>query len=296
MNKYLNRLQFFDKMGYDRAFVEFKVKDDNDDDENTFLLSLLESGSDFELTTVRNAINFARSWAELGHTISHRVLARILYLCFLEPKLVNQMSFITEIVRDRTWIFRALAKMVSSKYDLFLKSIKENHQIWDFLYDSLLSDAMSKQSECRVAYSERQNPFLIEAIPLYWPSEQSSRVKFNDLINSVLAFCVEAKSQTAYLIINIFCFAFPENVANVVKDDLYQLSSDALFQLLKLNLIEMPDCDPDHGAILAAKMLPFNPKLALELAESDQKSKDKQDIIEMIKHFNPGSQTFIFES
>ena len=70
MNKYFSRLQYFDKTGFDRAFVEFKVKSDNDDDENTFLLSLLESDADFELTTVRNAINFARSWAELGLAFS----------------------------------------------------------------------------------------------------------------------------------------------------------------------------------------------------------------------------------
>ena len=295
MNKYFSRLQFFDKMGYDRAYGEFKVKDNNDDDENTFLLSLLESGADFELTTVRNAINFARSWAELGHTISQHVLTRILYLCFLEPKLINQLMFITDIVRDRNWIFRGLAKMITSKYDIFLNSIKEDHQIWDFLYDCLLSDAISKQSECRVAYSERNFSFIIEAIPLYWPSEISTRVKFDDLLNSVLSFCIETHSKTAYSIINVFCFAFPDNVAKVVLNDLHNLSSDALFQLLRLNLIQMPNYDPDHGAILAAKMLPFNPKIALELAESDQKSEDKLEIIEMIKHFNSGDQTFLFE-
>lgn len=296
MNKYFSRLQYFDKTGFDRAFVEFKVKSDNDDDENTFLLSLLESDADFELTTVRNAINFARSWAELGHTLSQRVLTRILYLCFLEPKLINQMMFITDIVRDRGWVYRALSKMITSKYDLFLQSIKEDHQVWDFLIDCLLSDAMSKESECLVGYGDRDHPFLIEAIPLYWPYESTKMIKISDLINSVLDFCIKAQSKTAFSIINIFCFAFPMNVASFVKNDLHNLSSEALFQLLKLNLITIPNSDPDHGAILAAKMFPFNPAIALELAESDQNSADKLDIIEMIKHFNPEDQTFSFDS
>lgn len=300
---YLNRLQFFDKTGFDRAFVDFKFRDtEKDDDENIFLLSLLESnehdfkdnkGDDFELTTIRNAINFTRSWAELGHTLSQQVLTRILFLCFLEPKLINQMALVTDIIRDRKWLFRALYKMIKSKYDIFVKSIKENHQVWDFLIDCLLSDAISKQSDCRVAYSERKHPFLIEAIPLFWPYKSTSYVKMDELVNSVLQFCIDTNSQTSYSIINIFCFAFPENVAKTVKNDLYKLSADALFQLLKLNLIKMPNSDPEHGAILAIKMLPFNPKIALELAESDQKTEGKQIIIEMIRHYNSEDQTFL---
>ncbi|OHT08987.1 hypothetical protein TRFO_22222 [Tritrichomonas foetus] len=294
-SKYLNRLSFIDKICFDRAYSEFKIKSDEDNDENTFLLSLLETSEDFEPTTVRNAINFARSWAELGRPLSQRVLTRILYLCFLEPKFLNQMMFVTDIIQTRGWIFHAVSKMIQSKYDLFIQSIKENHPVWEFLIDSMLSDAKSKEDYVNVKYLDRPSSFLAEVMPLYWPSEETMRIEISSLVNSFFKFLLSVKSRTALNILNIYCYIFPENVVKIAKDELYQLSSDGLFILLKNNFLKMPTVDVEHGAILAAKMLPFNPKAALSLAESDQKSPDKESIIEMIKNFNASDHTFTFQ-
>lgn len=286
-NNYFNRLQFFDKAGYDRAFLEFKPQDDDNVEGNSFLSYLLDSGTDFEPISVRNAINFARSWVELKRPLSQRILTRILYLCFLDTSFINQLVFIADILENNNWVFHALSKILKVDFERMVDSIKTNHPIWTFLYDILLSDAKSKESACLTKYCDRGSSFLIEAFPLFWPSDNKSFVTMDSLCEAFFDFLIEIGSDTCYSLMNILAFAFPQVVAKIPKDRLYRLSSDAIFHLYKHHCIKLPEKDSNNGAILATKIFPFNHELALSLAESDTQAKDKGVIIEMIKRYNP---------
>jgi hypothetical protein len=112
MRPLLNRLHFLDKMCYDRAYVCFRLVSDisTNEEETPFLLSLLDTGRIFEGSTVHNAINFARSWAELGRYPTNSVLSRILCLCFFSDRFVNQLVCLSEIVPVRGWIFHAISE------------------------------------------------------------------------------------------------------------------------------------------------------------------------------------------
>ena len=298
-NQYLNRLCFLDKISYDRAYVEFRVDDNessDENDENSFLLSLLDSGNNFEPTTVRNALNFARSWVEFGKTLSKRVMTRILYLSFLDPSFMNQVMNLSDIVSSKKWIYHGLLKIIRLKFDEFKESIKNDHPIWDLLVDEFLRDANSKQQNLITKYEERRHSYLIEVIPLHWPSEKTKNLDIPTLNNLFITFCLnEAKSDTAFKLVNALCFVYPVEVSYAIHGFLHKLSTDAILILLRYGLIQIPESDEQNGAVLAAKLLIFSPDTSLRLALSDKNTKERDAIIDMIKHFDPLHHSFVLE-
>jgi hypothetical protein len=297
MRPLLSRLHFLDKMCYDRAYACFRLATNvstTNEEETSFLLSLLDSGRHFEDSTVHNAINFARSWAELGWYPANSVLSRILCLCFLSDRFVNQLVCLSEIVPVRGWVFHAISKLTHQDHQHLVESIQKDATVWAFLCDVLFEDAKSKPINYDKQYCEREDhcSFLIEALPLAWPYEQKGYIKYETLIGAVSQFCVSCRSTTAIKLLDCLCWAFPRAAATAALEVLDQLSCDVIGLLLRLGLIP---AELQVGKFFALKVLAFDKRLALAIIEKEPDDEGKKNVLQIISRFDPERQQVTFD-
>jgi hypothetical protein len=290
MNPYFIRLSFFDKFYYQRAFAFFNTPSypTINEQESIFLLALLDSGKHFEESTVHNAINFVRSWADLGHFPDRQVLSRILYRSFLSDKFVNQLICLSEIIPSTDWIFRGLNQIAIQDFPTFSHSIEADFPIWSFLTDKLFENAISKQIDYTSQYSERteESVFLIEGILFGWPSEIVSSVKYSGLIETFTKFCVKCESKTAIKLLDVLCWVFPKHVGPIVMPIIAKLQPVVICLLLKLDLIPL---EKQIGKEFGMKVLKFSEKIGREAVMADEDEEGKMAALELIERFREES-------
>lgn len=296
MKRFFSRLQFLDKIGYDRAWSDFKIEANSKSiDESEYLLSLLDSGEDYETSTVKNAINFAVSFAEFGTRPSQQLLTRILFLCFLKSSFVMQLSILSNLIDTRGWIFHGLSKILALHNEKVKESIIKDDSIWDLIIKYFWEDIQNKEIDYTSRYSERGFAYLIEVLPLFWPYESPNYVKIEELTNEFCLFCLNCRSKVALELLSLLSFVFPTEVAESCKNNIHIFTPIAMFHLLKLRKIKIPGTEVNSGAIIAAKALEFNPNACMCVAKSDENTPERKDIIEMISKFDIETHSFNFD-
>jgi hypothetical protein len=297
---FLSRLDFHDKISFDRAYSYFRHKQDTtsiSEEEERFLLSLLDSGTSFEDTSVANTINITRSWAELGQIPTQNILARILELCFMRDKFVQPFICLADMVPSHHWIFKGLSKLVMDKssFDLVSQSIVNDAPIWDFLIFHLRSDVRSRPIDYTLRYCDRDDncSFLIESLILFWPSEQARFLSISSLVETFCGAMMAIDSKTARDLIDVACWVFPADVAKLGIAITEALLPESVCLLLSLEMLQIPDIS--NGAPLALKAMVFNRDLALALAQADTETEGREDIVEIITRYNPETQQISFE-
>jgi hypothetical protein len=281
------RLGFLDKMCYERAFDWFRSPasaSTTNEEETNFLLSLLDSGKNFEEATVRNAINFARSWAELGRIPDRQVLSRILYLSFLSSAFVNQLVGLADLTPSQDWIFHGLFKITTHDFSIVTASIETDAAIWSFLCDRLLADAQSKPIDYSKRYCERDDDsaFLIESLVLGWRWDRTVPVPYAGLVEAVSRFCVECRSATGLKLLGALCHVFPHTAGPLAVSVVGGLPSTAVILLLRMDLIPPA---ARVGKEFAMKALRFSKELALAALNADQEDEGKEAVLTIIKRF-----------
>jgi hypothetical protein len=290
INPYVIRLSVFDRFYYERAFDFFDTSSylTINEEESLFLLAALDSGKHFEESTVRNAIDFVRSWADLGHLPDCQVLSRILYLSFLSHKFGNQLICLSEIIPSSDWIFRGLNKIAIQDFPTFSHSIEVDFPIWSFLTDKLFENAISKQIDYTLEYSDRTEEcvFLIEGILFGWPCEIVSSVTYSVLTETFTRFCVKCQSTTAIKLLDVLCWVFPKNVGPIVMSMIEKLQPVVICLLLKLDLIPL---EMQIGKEFGMKVLKFSQKIGREAVMADKDEKGKMAALELIERFREES-------
>jgi hypothetical protein len=287
-----SRLDFLDKLCYDRANSWFHSSGDEKttEGETNFLLSILDSGKHFDEATVHNAINFARSWAELGRMPSRQVLTRILYLSFLSPVFVTQMVSLSALIPSSDWIFRGLLRITKQDFPTLSASIENNAPIWHFLGTKIMADAMSKPIDYEKTYFDRDEDccFLVEALVLAWPFDGGGAVTYSALIETVARFCIDAKSMASMRLLGALCWVFPRTAAPIAVPVVGSLPAAVVCLLLEMGRVPR---EAQVGKEFGLKALKFSKKVALEAVRADPKEEGKKAALEVIERFSEKDQT-----
>ena len=296
MNGFLARLQFVDKIGFDRAFVEFRHNNSSSissEEETEFIRSLLDSGTQYERVSILNALAFISAFVDVGKYPRQSVLTRSLYLAMIDSTFVAKVASIGSRIHTKGWIFHALARILDKQMDLVQKTIKENAPIWEYLLKEIEKNALSTNYDYKKTYAERPNSALIEVFPLFWPSENVKLVPLESLIADFCKFCFETKSKTSLRLVSILAYIFPIEVYRCSKDNIYMLSHYAIKQILancKDPIIPEPDQSTDIKKY-AISILPFDQQKLSEIVSSVQGIEDVQQLAE---HYDGGKHEFAF--
>ena len=293
-NKFLTRLQFVDKIAYDRASGFFSLETSENplgDEQNAFLLSLLDSGEEFDDASVINAINFTRSWLELGFDPGQTVLVRLLCLCFYNDMFVNPVRNLAEGLAAVGWVYRALSKMVVSHFDVLRATIARDAPIWDFLCALLRSDVLS-MGVPQVGYADipQDCAYLIEGLIHHWPSEKVARVAIDELVVDFVHFCMSIDSETATDLMNVVFLVFPGIASRLISEDsriFARTRADVLVRLKTDGLLKLPE-HLDHAAI---KLVVVDPAAAISAANDA----DRELIANVASKFSESDRVFRLE-
>lgn len=291
-NPYLQRLWFLDKIGYDRAFVEFKhTAHLMDEDERAFLKSLMDSGLEYEPTSIKNALNFIDSFVDVGKYPDQAILTRCLFLSILDSQFVNKFALITTKINVKGWIFHALAKIISHRFEILTDSIKNDHPIWEYMIPELEHNAKSLEFDPKKRFCEREGSTLIEVFPLYWPFEKSSKVEVEKLVKQFSDFCLEVRSRTAFNLLSVLAYVFPVEIYKGISENIIYLKHYAVVQILKSNQnIDLTEFETEDVKQLVITMVQFNSTEALRLAKT---LSDSEDLVEMINHYTAADHSFV---
>lgn len=263
-----------------------------DDEESAFLKSLMDYGLDYEPTSIKNALNFIDSFVDMGKYPPQTILTRCLFLSMLDQQFVNKFALITSKISVKGWIFHALAKIISHRFEILTKSIKEDQPVWNFLIPALYNQATNLNFDPKKRFCEREVSSLIEVFPLYWPINETSKNEVEKLIKAFSDFVVEAKSQTAYKLLSILAYIFPVEIYKSISENIIYLEHYAIVQILRANanidLTEFArDTDP---RTLTIKMLQFNPAEAISIAKSIPEC---HDLVQLFEHYRPSEHSFV---
>lgn len=294
-NKFLTRLAFLDKIGFDRSYSLFRLEKQTgrevDEEHASFLMSLLDSGTIYDFAAVTNAFNFTKSWVELGLFPTQKIMTRFLLLAFLDDRFVPQLSSLCEDIPTIGWVYRGLSKLVVDHFSLLEASIRTDKLVWTLLKDILMNDGKSKQVDPKIRYSDRDEncSFLIESLVLYWPSEITARLSADKLARSVVNFLLPIGSKTAGVLLSALAFAFPGVMIQAMKEtDTLEscLSADALAALTAGGTCQI------SGAAAALKLFPLGPDLAMEVVGRCGSEREKAVAAGMNAAFDRETGTF----
>ena len=261
-NTFITRLQFLDKIGFDRAFSRFMAESNESrgtGEQDAFLASLLDDGNDYDTPSVLSAMNFARSWILVGVIPSQSVLARMLCLCLYDDKFVNPIRDIAEEVSTPGWIYRALVKIVTAHFDVVRTTLARDAPVWDFLCSVMREDVLRTAMDPHAKYSERGDEccFLIEGMILYWPLEKVTRVGIDELVTAMVMFCADIGSKSAADLMSIVLLAFPAVAAQLVPRNMRVCAMTSSEVLRRLAMAGMLKVSTEMMPICAKKLVPI---------------------------------------
>ena len=299
----MSQLKFspFDKICYDRAKETFpKEKGTCSEDTEQFILSITEVKESSDIPTLQNAINFARSWAELGFILPQKVMNKILRAAFKEKIIVPQLSLLASFFSNNNWLFNAIMKLMKTQPKVFIESIEKNNPVWGFILKAFDADFYEKSVMLDTNYYERPISFLSEVLLFRWPQKPTDeislmsipQVSISENAKMIIDFCVNLKGEAANGIINSIAPLFPNETLSSISGHADRLTGNNLAYFVSLGFKKKDGLKGDDLTI-ALKILPRNPKLADSLARNldDAQKKTYQ---EMKNHFNTTTKHFSF--
>lgn len=287
------RLTIYDQLSYQRAKETFPKENGTCPEETfQFINLILEVNENSEAPTIQNAINFARSWAELGFILPQEIMNKILHAAFEFPIFIPQLSLIASFFHDVSWLFNALLKLIKKYPDLIKKSIENNNEVWNFIFKYFDKDFYEKSESLDIDYSERQFAFLSEVLVFYWPSDQTETTISNN-VKLISQFCVSLDGEVPEAILNCLAPLFPKEVLSSLSGNVDKLNSQNLAFFYSLGLNESEDFVGDK-LIMALKMIPKDINIAQELA-SELDEQGSKAFNQMLKHFNTSTKHFTID-
>ena len=294
MSGYLARLQFIDKIGFDRAYVEFRHNASLSSEEETeFIRSLLDSGNQYERTSILNAFSFISAFIDIGKYPRQSVLTRALYLAMVDNTFVSKFACIGSRIHTKGWIFHALARIMDKQMQTFIKSIKNDAPIWEYLIQEIEENAKAIQFDPKMRYADRPSPTLIEVFPLFWTSDLLKMIPLESLIADFCKFCFETNSKTSLKLVSILAYVFPIDVYRCSHEKMYLFSHDAIKQMLAC--CKDPEiADPEDASglrKLAISLVPFDQQRCHEVVHSIPGC---EDVEAMCDHYDGSKHEFVF--
>ena len=239
-------------------------------------------------------LNFIRSWVELGVKPSQGTLNQMLYSGFYIPSLVSEITIISNLIGNSSWIFHALCYLTSEHNDLLKESIEKDSTVWNFLLEQLDDDFYTKSDILNTPFDERPYSFLCEAMILYWPCEKVTGVEISELVALVAEYLLSVESETSHILLSTFTTIFPQIVMPLIKDKLYILQAYCLNYLLQQGYLDNIQINYKKD-IIATKLLPFNQEFANFLMK-DENHSENNIFYEALSHFNQKTSHFIIDS
>ena len=317
MNKkpFLYRLGFIDKCIFDKAYSELKYSPElTSDEENAFILSLLDDKDTYEISSVLDAMNFVNSAMDEHKYPSCKIIERLFYLSFIEPTFIPKFVSTVHRLHDSALMYRALLYIVGGNFNLLEKSIKNDWPIWTFIFDELEKNSMSADYDPSDDIANRKESTIVEVFVNYWPHEKTIGVQLKELMKEFCNFCLATNTKTSLRLLSILVYTFPIESFPHVKEELYKLPSDVIRRIKETKLkaflkkkerlasgkkkqpsmefndevvLEYSDEIEDKG-LFAIRQLFFNIEEAKEIA-----SETSDDIRELCEHYDPATHMFV---
>lgn len=287
------RLQIVQRIYYQRGRDTFPKEEGScSEDDSRFLLSILDVPTNEDRSTIQNAINFARSWIELGRILPQKVINKIVLYSFYTPAYIPQLALLAPLFPSRNWLFNSIDKILRTKTDLFKKSIKENNPVWGFILREFDEDFYEKSELLDKSYDERAFAFLAESVIFSWPYDQSTNVTISQLVQAFAQFCIEHQSTASNGLLSVLAPIFPNEISQVADGCLERLSSASLTALYTLGYIKKGKSNGDKF-ILAMKLLPRMPDVALDYIHDSYQTIEGKTVLTMKEHFDSENNCFI---
>lgn len=287
------RLTIYDQLSYQRAKETFpKEKGTCPEETSQFINLILEVNENSEAPTIQNAINFARSWTELGFILPQEIMNKILRAAFEFPIFIPQLSLLASFFHDASWLFNALLKLIRKQPDLIKKSIQNNFEVWNFIFKYFDKDFYEKSESLDIDYSERQFAFLSEVLIFKWPQDQMETTISNN-VKSISQFCASLDGEVPDGILNCLAPLFPKEVLSALSGKVDRLNSQNLAFFYSLGLNESEDFAGDK-LVIALKMIPKDLEIAQQLASELDEAQSKT-FQQMLSHFNTSTKHFTID-
>ncbi|KAK8863609.1 hypothetical protein M9Y10_011297 [Tritrichomonas musculus] len=284
------RLSVYDQLSYQRAKETFPKEEGTCPEETFHFINLiLEVNENSEAPTIQNAINFARSWAELGFILPQEIMNKILRAAFQFPIFIPQLSLLASFFHDASWLFNALLKLIKKQPDLIKKSIQNNFEVWNFILKYFDKDFFEKSESLDIDYSERQFAFLSEVLIFKWPQDQYETTISNN-VKSISQFCASLDGEVPDAILNCLAPLFPKEVISSLSGKIDKLNSQTLAYFYSLGLNENKDFT-GNKLVMALKLIPRNSAIAQQLA-NELDEEDSKTFQQMLKHYNTTTKHF----
>lgn len=286
------RLEPKTKICYLRGMETFPAEDGQIDEHlQRFLTSIMEGSEDFDAPTIQNAINFARTFYELGHVLPQTVLNKIFISAVRFPTLVPQLTLFSHYYKSNSWLYSAILKALVSIPNLFMQSLAKSEPVWDFLIEKFNEDFNSKISQLDSNYYDQTVSFLFESVIIGWDFNRTSLVSFENLLTDFVEFCnLYPESTAAKSMLNFVFSIMPELVISKAKNISYWISIQNLriVYMLGLNTSHKIDGSP---LSLAIKLISVNKDEANKIIS--QCDKESQNVFrQLITHLDNEFDTF----
>ena len=289
------RLQPIGRLLYNRAAETFpKEPGDLDDSQEMFFSSILDEEDDIDAATVQNAINFARSFCELGRTLKQSVLNKIFFASMKFQQFVPQLILFSNYYQTKSWIYNSVMNAVINHTELFKHTVIIEHPIWDFLLKNFEEDFQEKVQMLRTEYSEHPAAFLFEALIFGWDIGRNTSVSVEDIVTDLVSFfSSQQSSKISNSILSYLCSVFPELVISTNPGIADRLSVPCLQTIFSLGLHTKYELG-SNPSILALKFITIDIPFAKEII-SKCGEQDQQLFNEMLEHYDESQGRFIPE-
>jgi len=287
---FLDRLDVVDKLAYKRALDSFKKEPGSGDDEgDDFFSTILDSQLETDYPAVQNAINFAKSYCDIGRKLSQKFLDKLLIAGLNFPQIVPQL-YIFQRNYSNNWIFYSILKVQKKFPEKFKDSIVKSSPIWDFILCEFEADIQNKHVLMGVDYNDRAIAFLFESILFGWKIDQTMYVTIDQLFKSFVEFCIENESSPLIdTLMSYVCTLFPEKAVEIISNHGHRLLPQCLELFESKGLLDSIGGDPQ---IMAVKCIPFKFDKAQSLLNNISNS---ESFSEIYNRYQPSIGRFILD-
>ena len=183
-----------DRIYFQRAIETFPEEKGNcSDDITEFILNIFEVNDKSNQSFIQNAVNFIRTWSEVGLNFPQRVMDLLFYVSFKHPFFLSQLAALSSSYSNSGWLFHSLLALVQDHTDLFKESIFHDFPVWEFILQEFDRDFFTKSDVLSTPYSDRPYSFLCESILFGWPARSASSV--SGAAASLAGFLSSARSR-----------------------------------------------------------------------------------------------------
>jgi hypothetical protein len=265
------------------------------EDEAIFLTSAMEMrGAPRKmLDSIRNSINMARSWGEIGRILPQKVMNRLVFAAFDAPALVGQVvQFASFCESGRGWLFHALSWMLKKHSSLVRESIKDKGPIWDFLIRELADDCSEKSEHFGIPYANYPLSFLFECLLFFWEIPGRKELTVSVLAVEFAKFCAECSNSVGDELLSIIGPVFPKEVIGVMVNNIHRLTPPCLKYFYSTDLHTIEGFSGNKNTIVL-KLLPMCDDIALKLADEIE---DKEKVLSSaLRHYNRETHHYVCE-